>query len=370
MTSRSGADDHKLLGIELLRILSSIAVLVFHYKHFAFTGTQLVNFDAARQPFYRALELFYVNGFYGVQIFWCISGFIFFWKYGSQIAAARLEGYVFFVLRLSRLYPLHIATLLFVAAAELCYLAHFGTYFIYPNNDLYHFVLQLFMASNWGLQAGDSFNGPIWSISVEVLVYAFFFLSLRFISGSVLFLAAVCCAAALVQLSKLSEHPVIPCLMYFYAGCLTAVAYARIKRHARMTRAVIAGAALLVLVLPVLTVIFSIKAKYFLMLFTPSLIFLAVECIPATPWTERILVPAGNMTYASYLLHVPIQITTVLVCTLIGVTVPVYSAWFFLAFIVLTLWVSHWTYAGFEMPMQRLVRRALMQRRSRTQAAC
>jgi peptidoglycan/LPS O-acetylase OafA/YrhL len=363
VTSRSGAAEHKLLGIELLRILSSVAVLVFHYKHFAFTGTELVDFDAARQPFYRALELFYVDGFYGVQVFWCISGFIFFWKYGRDIAESRISGYVFFVLRLSRLYPLHFATLLFVAAAQMIYFARAGSWFIYPYNDAYHFVLQLFMASNWGLQSGDSFNGPIWSISVEVLVYAFFFLSLRFISGRVWFLAAVCAAAVAVQMTKLSLHPFFPCVMYFYAGCLTAVAYERIKRDPRLTRMAVAGAALLTIGLVILALLVEIKAKYFLMVFTPSIILLSVECIPATPWTERILVPAGNMTYASYLLHVPIQISTVLICAAAGIAIPVFSAWFLPAFIAFTLLISHWTYAGFEMPMQRLIRRAMKQRR-------
>ena len=52
----------------------------------------------------------------------------------------------------------------------------FGGVFVYPNNDPYHFVLQAAMASSWGFERGFSFNGPGWSVSVEVLCYALFFL--------------------------------------------------------------------------------------------------------------------------------------------------------------------------------------------------
>ena len=62
--------------------------------------------------------------------------------------------------RFSRLYPLHFATLLFVAAAFLA----FGPY-IYES-DAYHFVLNVLLASSIGFEKGYSFNGPSWSISV------------------------------------------------------------------------------------------------------------------------------------------------------------------------------------------------------------
>jgi peptidoglycan/LPS O-acetylase OafA/YrhL len=199
--------DNKLLGIELLRFLSSVAVLIFHYQHFAFVGTVETHFVASQQPFFSLFRLFYNYGFYGVEVFWCISGFIFFWKYSSVIANGTMTGYVFFVLRLSRLYPLHFVTLVFMALMQYVYFSQHSTYFVYPYNDLYHFLLQLGFASNWGVQRGDSFNGPIWSISIEVLVYALFFISLKYASKRIIFIGAVALAAALIQVFKVSEHP-------------------------------------------------------------------------------------------------------------------------------------------------------------------
>lgn len=71
---------------------------------------------------------------------------------------------------------MHFLTLVIVAVLQAVSVARFGASQIYDNNNVYHFVLQLFFASEWGLQAGHSFNAPIWSVSVEILVYAGFWL--------------------------------------------------------------------------------------------------------------------------------------------------------------------------------------------------
>jgi len=352
-------DDHKIVGIELIRFACAIAVLIFHYQHFAFVGAAPVDFVQQSQPFYPLLQLFYVNGFYGVQIFWCISGFIFFWKYGSRIAEQRIDGYKFFVLRVSRLYPLHLLTLLFMATMQTLYLAKVGAFYVYQDNDAYHFILQLFLASNWVLLP-ESFNGPIWSISVEVLVYAIFFLSLRYISGSVWLLVAFAVGSAAVQALKISTNPVFVCLMFFYLGCLTAAAYFKLKASARASQIASIVAVLAVVGMTVAVVIAPIKAKYYLAVASPALIYLCVRHIRATPFNSGWLVPAGNMTYSSYLLHVPLQITTVTICAYAGITLPLYSPVMFLAYLAVILLLSAASYKYVEMPAQGWLRKRLI----------
>src|SRR5687768_1842593 len=74
----------KLLGLELLRFASALAVLFFHYRHFAqLAGTAPV--ARTEVPLYSLLWPLYEYGQFGVQIFWGISGYIFFWKYGAAI---------------------------------------------------------------------------------------------------------------------------------------------------------------------------------------------------------------------------------------------------------------------------------------------
>jgi peptidoglycan/LPS O-acetylase OafA/YrhL len=361
-TATAASADNRIVGIELLRFACALAVLIFHYQHFAFVGTVEPAFDPASQPFYRALRVFYEQGFYGVQIFWCISGFIFFWKYGRSIPQGRVSGYRFFLLRFSRLYPLHFVTLLFMVLMQTLYFARTGSYYVYPYNDAYHFVLQLFLASNWGLQLGDSFNGPIWSISVEVLAYTTFFLLLRYVSGSALCLALLVLASMLVQALKISTNPLFTCLMFFYLGCLTAAAYLAGAESARERKLATAVAAAVIAALAIGSAFITIKAKYLLALGVPATIFLCVTHIRATPWVTRVLVPAGNMTYSSYLLHVPLQIAAVLICIATGIRPPLASPVFFLGYIVVTLILSAWSYSYLEVPAQDWLRRRYMRR--------
>ncbi len=351
------ADDGKLIGIELLRFASAVAVLVFHFQHFAFVGGAQPHFVAADQPFYPALRLFYTYGFYGVQVFWCISGFIFFWKYGNVVAQRRLGGYKFFILRFSRLYPLHLATLLIVAAMQGVYFARNAAYFVYPTNDAVHFVLQLFMASNWAGQNPESFNGPIWSISIEVLVYCVFFLGLRYLSASAAVVGGIAAASALILFLKISAHPLFSCMMYFYLGCLTAILYSRVKDAPRLRAAVNIAALAAIAAVIGLQFLVAIKPIYFLLVLSPALIFLCVNHIPATKITSGLLVAAGNMTYSSYLLHVPIQLTAATLATYMHWQIPIYSRGFFLIFLAGTLLLSFYCFKFFEMPAQTYLRR-------------
>lgn len=186
MITHSKNQSNKLLGLELIRFMSALAVLFWHYQHFFYIANKPTDFIKEQQPLYSLFSHFYDYGYYGVQVFWCISGFIFFWKYREAIASKAINYRKFFVLRFSRLYPLHLFTLLLVFALQSIYFSQKDYFFVYQNNDTTHFIYQLFLASSWGFEKGGSFNGPIWSISVEVLIYCFFFFILQNISKSFL----------------------------------------------------------------------------------------------------------------------------------------------------------------------------------------
>ncbi len=363
-TAKTEPAGDRIIGIELLRFAAALAVLVFHYQHLAFVGLTPTNLVKEAQPFFQSLRLFYENGQYGVQVFWCISGFIFFWKYGRSIPERRVSARDFLTLRLSRLYPLHLLTLLFVAAVQPIYAARVHSFFVYRYNDLYHFVLQLFMASNWGLQAGDSFNGPIWSISVEILVYVVFFLVLRLISASWITFAVIVVGSGLVQVLKLSSNPIFLCLTLFFLGCATAMAFSRTRQSTRLARVASAAAIAAIIVVLLLSIYIAITPKWLLSVLSPAVIFLCVSHIRGTPLINRLLVPAGNMTYSSYLLHVPLQLTIVTVCAYMGLRVPFYSPYFFVCYIAVVLILSNLCYKYFEMPAQRWIRGRFMARKS------
>jgi peptidoglycan/LPS O-acetylase OafA/YrhL len=75
-------------------------------------------------------------------------------------------------------------------------------------------MLQLFFASCWGLERATSFNGPVWSISVEVLVYLVFFLVLKLAGAAVWVSIAIVMACLLARAFGIVSS-VLDCLQYF-----------------------------------------------------------------------------------------------------------------------------------------------------------
>jgi peptidoglycan/LPS O-acetylase OafA/YrhL len=356
-------EANKLLGLELIRFLSAFAVLVFHYQHFQFRdGALAPDFQRTRQPFYAALSFLYEQGFHGVQLFWCISGFIFFWKYRETIAGGRLSGRRFFVLRFSRLYPLHLATLLLVSLLLVLYHRTNGGLFVYHYNDLRHFILQLFMASDWGFQKGESFDGPIWSISVEILVYALFYSALVFIGKSWRVNVGVLTIWALLK--TLNVHsPILDCAALFYAGGLSAMLYQSISNPRRRAAATVTAWCLVALITS-LALVFDLLHRdrfqnLFLLVFTPVLLFCLCGDFKIGVTARRCVEAAGNMTYSSYLLHFPLQLALVIGFTTFGIQIPFYHSGFFCVFMAGTLLASYYVYQYFELPAQRALRRRL-----------
>jgi peptidoglycan/LPS O-acetylase OafA/YrhL len=357
----------KLLGLEAVRFLSAFAILIGHYGIFAYVGADK-HLIAEQQPFYASLSLLYDHGHVGVPIFWCVSGFIFFWKYLEPIASDDINASRFFVLRFSRLYPLHFVTLLAVAALQTVYFARHGAGFVIQNNDLYHFVLQLFMASNWGFETAPSFNFPIWSISVEEVVYLSFFLVARYISASVLVnvvVLSLCVTAKALHI----WHPVLDCLGFYYVGGIAALAFLRTRAHQR--RSMIDAAALIVAVaVPLLVYHFeAYRLRHFellfLMAYTPVLLFALAREWRCGARLRTAIEAAGNMTYSSYLLHFPVQMSAVLVAEAMGLALPIYNPLFWGLYLSGMAALSFWCYRAFEKPAQDALRATLLPRRLR-----
>jgi peptidoglycan/LPS O-acetylase OafA/YrhL len=102
-------------GIDLLRGLAAITILIWHYHHFflldhADIGGSAIA-DRSIQPLYRLLFPIYDNGFWAVSGFWVISGFVFSHVYAGKVTAAG----EFAGARFARLYPLHFITLITIA---------------------------------------------------------------------------------------------------------------------------------------------------------------------------------------------------------------------------------------------------------------
>ena len=218
---------HELSGIEFFRFFCAFAILVYHYHHFFLIG----EYNSAvaeqlwdRQPFYAVMALLYDRGALAVQVFWVISGFIFYWHYADQIQTKSIRFFEFGMRRFSRLYPLHFATLLLVALEQYIYFSHHGSTFIDQPGTLSEFVSHLLFASNWFYWQPFSFNSAIWSVSAEILIYLAFFLVVAVFGKSIIASGAACFCFLFLSLhyrdSFQISRGVITCGMFFFAGCV------------------------------------------------------------------------------------------------------------------------------------------------------
>jgi peptidoglycan/LPS O-acetylase OafA/YrhL len=169
----------RFYSLDVLRGLAALIVVLFHWQNFFTYKYEYPRLTLL--PLHQILAPFYTSGGRAVDLFFCLSGFIFFWLYSEKIRSQSISAKEFGVLRFSRLYPLHLVTLVLVALGQVVMCLTYGSSFVYRNNDAFHYVIQLFFAS--ALTANEwqnnSFNGPNWSVSVEIFLYGLFFIVCR-----------------------------------------------------------------------------------------------------------------------------------------------------------------------------------------------
>ena len=361
---------NRLYGLDTSRGFASLAVVLWHWQHFAFEGTSLSqSFMRESLPLYEILRLFYERGRLGVDYFFLLSGFIFFWRYGESIQKKITSAKIFFVNRFSKLYPLHFLTLLIVALLQMLYSSREHTPFVYPFNDVYHFILNLGLISKWGLEAGWSFNAPVWAISIEVLLYIIFFIVAFLGQGGLVFSLSV--SALSIILFSVSSNVIFNGLaLFFLGGAVFHLASIISTRYQLMKFPVyliaVAGWTCVMInfyFFDLRTEIlkYGMAGEVFLkgdayILFAVTVCSLALLDIDKGPFLQPFSW-VGDITYSSYLLHFPLQL-------LFGLAVsygilnfdfylhPIYLGLYFLILIPL----SYLVYQKFERPMQNLIR--------------
>ncbi len=368
--------EKSYLGLELLRFTCAVAVVFWHYQHFFVVVGETAGpgFDRSIQPLHGLFGFFYTYGHMSVSVFWEISGFIFFWKYHDAVRDGLVSARSFFVLRFSRLYPLHFATLLLMAALQFVYMAdHQGAPFIYGHEDLKHFLLGLGFASGWGFEDGLSFNGPIWSVSAEIVVYALFFVLSTMIRGTLPARLAILAGTLAVWfinnrlIGSTGVQVLLSCAVYFFTGgvvhAITRLMSPQWLRRAAPVALVVAVAIVAIGFKPEL----RLQPPVFAIAFTTSILFgfLGLDLWSWTVRPLRLVAPLADTTYSSYLVHSAVQTTMVIVSDRLGWDRRIYESPVALVlFLGLVFGIGWVVFHHYERPAQAWLRRAMLGRRA------
>jgi len=339
--------------IDGVRGIAAVAVLLYHYGFF-YSGHE----NPPKQPLYAPLQKLYAYGYLSVELFWTISGFVFAVAYYNR---SRTTGYQFFVARFSRLYPLHFATLVIVAVLQIISLNCLGE--LKASKETlsgFEFFRQLFMASSWGLDNRTGFNAPIWSVSIEILVYLLFFILLRVIFRYGIAIPLLLVGAAISpMLAGEKGHDLLYCIAFFFSGVTINILHRKTPKLALLVAALLIG-------LSIVAFAFLDERRHqMLCLFPASVAILAhldvIRGHKLPPKVKKALKWLGDSSYAIYLLHFPLIIIIIMIIDAAGADrVYIVSQWWLLAIWMAAIIISaRLTYVYFEMPAQAYLRKKM-----------
>jgi peptidoglycan/LPS O-acetylase OafA/YrhL len=198
----------------------------------------------------------------------------------------------------------------------------------------------LFLHQIGGGQRGYSFNAPIWSVSVEVIIYAVFLISIPAVSKRPLLMLFIAAFFMLLLPSGIRGSLFWQCGAYFFLGCFVFKMWATLdSRSIKLPLFVgIVGVILAVLAHGLIGYFYPghgggeiTKLAAF-----PSLVLIAasIDRLDVAALGSKIRF-VGDLTYSTYLWHVPVQILTLSLMEGFAFDrVVVSSEWFFVTFLI------------------------------------
>ncbi|HEX4081106.1 MAG TPA: acyltransferase [Rhizomicrobium sp.] len=372
----------RLYSLDVLRGIAALAIIFWHWQHFfAVRGTWQVVWSRAMQPGYLVFKPLYDLGWVAVDIFFAVSGFVFYWLYLEPVARREIGAGRFALQRLSRLYPLYLATLLAGAAMQLAFHHATANWFIFAANDWSHFVKSVLLVQQWlPPDEMQSFNGPDWAVSIEVLLYILFFVATRLrLRGPV---SAICLAAG-GAIFFFHDGQIGRGIMGFFWGGATyfAVRAIVVRPSAKIVARLVALTALAawavaiadvylgfiqslfgMFPLPVARFLIGYEYPEFLMAF----IFVVVPLtLAALALQEELFGGAwarftflGDVSYSTYLIHFPMQLALALLALRFGwIPADFMHGYVMVGFYAALIGLGALSYTYFERPMQAFIRR-------------
>lgn len=329
--------NERFHSLDFIRGLAALAVVFWHWQHFFPERERPIPFQLSQQPLFEYLAPLYRYGGIAVSLFFCLSGFVFFWLYADPVAEKRVSLREFFVLRLSRLYPLHLLTLLSVVVGQQWMLTQRGEFFVYQANDGFRFMLQVLFISNW-FDSTFSFNAPIWSVSIEMLLYLVFF-AVCFVGARRWYHLGIIIFLGLVLRDYLGHQLATGCIGFFSGG-VTCLVFRRLRVtfldpvHGVWAITALAVAAWWIIPIaashewllklyhrcfatPVFTVAGNDVIASALLLLTSrpfEMVIFPVTILSLAAWDTRRVAAfekfsfVGELSYSSYLIHFPLQL--------------------------------------------------------------
>lgn len=353
----------RLYPLDAIRgVAACVVAFIWHYQHFA---------PQNGNPFGNVLGWGYRYGFMAVELFFMLSGFVMMYVYADKISNHQICLKDYMKKRIIHFYPLMLITLIVVALLQLYNEKTIGGWVVYQNNDLFHFVLNLLLMQSAVIDAGSSFNGPSWCISVELFCYLLLYLVLRKSGKDMekrwVYILGILGGSLFIYYQGLG-HPILNALMArgtlcFFIGCVLHYLYRKIVDA---KKEVLVGVGCLLFLVGAAFVYYFVSWRSvetagsvqncMIYLYGPCIIFIGLF-VPGIKHILSIkpLTYLGNISFSIYMWHVPVQFTIMILLRIQGKTWDFSKPVYFLAYVASTLIVAIISYELYEKNMTKLL---------------
>jgi peptidoglycan/LPS O-acetylase OafA/YrhL len=290
-----GSKDDRFLALDSVRGLCACYVALAHF----WTASPLTG------------SVLWQNSYLCVDFFFVLSGFVICWNYQGRLGSL-VELRRFAILRLGRLYPLHVTVLAaFVAIESLAFYAYphlLGREPFHGSTSPDSLLGNLLLIHSLNVYDDLTWNGPSWSISAEIWAYAVF--ALVCLSGRLstfLFIASVPLLFGIVLgaphgMGSTFDYGFPRCLLGFFTGVLCCKFYAGFAPRLSGRLCTLAELAILVAVVLLFT---GVLTPF---LAVPVMAAAVIACAREGGRATRVLrwaplIALGRLSYSIYMVH-------------------------------------------------------------------
>jgi len=358
-TKKMSKKNHeRLYLIDVCRGIAAYCIIIFHYRIFYNPAINTTSFVKNEQPFHNILFSAYEFGWISVQFFFTISGFVFYYLYLKQISNKKISFKEFFILRFSRLYPLHFVTLNIVLILYLTFKLLDLELFSFSEINIKHYILNILLISSWGFENQASFNTPSWSISIEVLLYMLFFFVAKinvkiFYSTTFLILFGI----FIFYFNKLIGYGIF----CFFIGAFTYLVIVKINNYKIKKKNIIFLFSIIFIIAIFFIKNYKITEIHFkilmLTIIFPTLIIILFFYQQINKKIGEKISLIGDISYSLYLIHLPIQILIFGILQFNNIKLDFNSKIYFLSYIITVTAISFLSYFYFEKSIQKFFRK-------------
>ncbi|MDR2337618.1 MAG: acyltransferase [Deltaproteobacteria bacterium] len=355
----------RLSALDGMRGFAAIIVAFFwHYQLFF-----------KQQPFSILGNWFYNFGWIMVDLFFVLSGFIFYIFFWKKIYTHTMSLKDFVIRRLSRLYPLHVLTLFivfcFVTAKKYNSSIEIFEGFDYSLSCL---GLSIFMLQNGWVTTKESFNAVAWSISIEFMMYLIFFCICWYSTNKKYLIYSIILIyfGLLVYFSGINtlllNAQTARGLIFFFGGMITGEIYKHlnylkkcnlVKKRKHIIRLCFLG--IIGNAIPSAIWSYGVFKNWklvILFLFFPLLpIIILDNKVISNLFSLKHFLYLGELSYSIYLIHYPVFLIIKNIDNYIHLQFDYSSIIFCFYYIIIVVALSHLSHFYFEKPLQKFIRR-------------